>query len=73
MNWPRLLRLYTLVAAVSAVSLIVFAEQFSGGRFAILAVAVGVVAFVSVIAGALLAGGAYLAETGPEASSPSGD
>lgn len=56
----RLLRLYTLIAAVSAVSTIVFASQFAGPQFAITAVAVGTVALVSVILGALVAGVQYI-------------
>ena len=55
MNWRVLLRVYTMIAGVSAVSLFVFTEQFSEARLAIALVAVATVALVSVILGALLA------------------
>lgn len=55
MNWGVLLRLYTMIAGVSAVSLFVFAQQFAEARLAIAIVAVATIALVSVIIGALLA------------------
>ena len=61
-EWTRLLRVYTLIAAVSTVSMIVFASQFAGPQFAITAVAVGTVALVSVILGALVAGVQYIGQ-----------
>ncbi len=62
MNWGRLLRIYTLIAAVSTVSFIVFAGQFTDPQLSILSVAIGTVALVSAILGALLAGEAFVDE-----------
>lgn len=62
MNWGTLLRIYTMIAAVSAVSLFVFSQQFSDARLSIAVVAVGTVAMVSVILGALLATSASLVD-----------
>ena len=55
MNWGVLLRLYTMIAGVSAFSLYVFSEQFSSASLAITIVAVATIALVSVILGALVA------------------
>ena len=55
MNWSVLLRIYTMIAGVSTVSLFVFAQQFSDARHAIAIGAVATVALVSVILGAVLA------------------
>jgi len=66
MNWSVLIRVYTMIAAVSVVSLFVFAQQFSDVRLSIAIIAVGTVAFVSVILGALLSINASLeAESRP--------
>lgn len=54
MNWAVLVRIYTMIAAVSVISLFVFAQQFGDVRLSIAIVAVATVAFVSVILGALL-------------------
>lgn len=64
-NLRRLVRTYTMIAAVSSVSLLVFGQQFAGDRLAVASVAVGTVAFVSVIMGALVAGVQYLGEEVP--------
>ncbi len=64
MNWAVLLRIYTMIAGVSAVSLFVFAQQFSDARLSIAVVAVATVALVSVIIGALLAMSATIDPTG---------
>ena len=66
MNRGRLLRLYTMIAAVSSVSLFVFSSLFTNTLLAIAVVAVAVVAFVSVVLGFLLAGVEYFDEP-PEA------
>lgn len=58
----RLVRTYTMIAAVSSVSLLVFGQQFAGERLAVTVVAVGTVALVSVILGALVAGVQYLGD-----------
>lgn len=63
MNWRVLLRIYTMIAGVSAISLYVFGQQFAGPRYSIAVVAVATVAFVSVILGALLATSASLDAT----------
>lgn len=63
MNWAQLLRIYTMIAVVSAVSLFVFASQFSDTLLSIASVAVGTVAFISVILGALLSANAYFDQT----------
>lgn len=68
MNRGVLLRVYTMIAGVSAVSLFVFGQQFSEAGFAIAAVAVATVALVSVILGALLA-----MRTSLEAGAPSAE
>lgn len=64
MNRRVLLRVYTMIAGVSAVSLFVFSQQFTAAAFSIAVVAVATVAVVSVILGALLATSASL-EAGP--------
>lgn len=68
MNWRVLLRVYTMIAAVSAVSLFVFARQFDSVGLSVAIVAVATVAFVSVILGALLAAHASL-EAPPDGES----
>ena len=73
MNWSVLLRIYTMIAAVTAVSLFVFASQFSNAILSVAVVAVGTVAFVSVILGALLAGEAYLEEDAVEPIAADGE
>lgn len=55
MNWRVLVRIYTMIAAVSAISLFVFAQQFTSTLFSIAVVAVATVALVSVILGAIVA------------------
>lgn len=55
MNWSVLLRTYTMIGAVTVVSLYVFAQQFSDARLSVSIVAVATIAFVSVVLGALLA------------------
>ena len=55
MNWSRLLRLYTLIGAVSGISLITFSSLFTATNLAIVVVAVGVIAIVSAILGFVLA------------------
>lgn len=55
MNWSVLLRTYTMIGAVTVVSLFVFAQQFSDARLSVSIVAVATIAFVSVVLGALLA------------------
>ena len=68
MNWGVLLRIYSMIAGVSAISLFVFAQQFSDARLSIAIVAVATVALVSVILGAIQATYASLDEepaTGP--------
>lgn len=55
MNWSKLLRLYTLIGAVSGVSLITFSSLFTATSLAIAVVAVGVIALVSAIFGFILA------------------
>lgn len=55
MNWSKLLRLYTLIGAVSGVSLITFSSLFTATNLAIVVVAVGVIALVSAILGFVLA------------------
>lgn len=54
MNWGVILRLYTMIGGVSAISLFVFSEQFSNESLAITTVAVATVALVSVILAALV-------------------
>ena len=54
MNWSRLLRLYTLIAAVSTVSLFVFSAQFADAELSILVAAVATIALLSAIVGVLL-------------------
>ena len=66
MNWRRLVRIYTLIAAVSTVSLFVFSAQFAEPALSILVVAVGTVALVSVLLGALLSAESYVAAPGPD-------
>lgn len=68
MNWDKLIRIYTMIAGVSFVSLVVFGAQFSDMLLSILTVAVGTIAFVSVILGALLSATSYLGE--PAADRP---
>ena len=55
MNHGILLRIYTMIAAVSSVSLFVFSSLFASTNLAIAVVAVGTIAFVSAILGFLLA------------------
>lgn len=55
MNWTTLLRLYTMIGAVTGVSLIVFSSLFTATSFAIAVVAVGTIALVSAILGFVLA------------------
>jgi putative MATE family efflux protein len=49
MNWPRLVRLYLQIGAVSSASLWVFGQLFSEPEFTIAAAAVAIIAFVSVV------------------------
>lgn len=55
MNWGVLLRIYTMIAGVSTISLFVFSRQFADAGLSIAVVAVATVALVSVILGAILA------------------
>ena len=55
MSWAKLLRLYTMIGTVSAVSLITFSSLFSPPSLSIAFVAVGVIAMVSAILGFILA------------------
>ena len=55
MSWAKLLRLYTMIGAVSAVSLITFSSLFNPPSLSIAFVAVGVIALVSAILGFILA------------------
>lgn len=73
MNWGRLLRIYLMIAAVSVVSLFVFGAQFSNAALSLLSVAVGTVALVSLILGAMLSATAYLSEPPAERSVVSND
>lgn len=65
-DWARLARLYALIAAVSAVSLFVFAQQFAGTTLTLVVFAVGAVAVLSAILGALVAGAAFVGEASME-------
>lgn len=65
MSRRRLVRTYVLIAGVSSVSLLVFGAQFAGERLAVAVIAVGTVAMVSVILGALVAGVQYIGEETP--------
>lgn len=55
MNWSVLLRVYSMIAGVSAIALFVFSQQFADAALSIAVVSVATVAVVSVILGALLA------------------
>lgn len=55
LDWGVLLRLYTMIAAVSSVSLFVFSSLFTSTSLAVAIVAVATIALVSAILGFILA------------------
>lgn len=60
MNRRRLVWIYLQIAVVSTVSLFVFSRLFSQPQLSIAATTIGVVSFVSIVLGGLIAGSAHL-------------